>query len=64
MWNTLALVAVSGALALAIIVSWTVLIVFGFAEDVPDIYSTMLPTLITGGIIGAAFRQGENKVSP
>ena len=62
-WSSLALVVVSGVLSLGIVASWTVLIVSGFAAEVPEVYATLLPALVTGGLLGAAFRQGENKSS-
>lgn len=62
-WNNFALVIASGVLALGVIASWTILIVSGFSDEVPAIYETLLPTLITGGLLGAAFKAGETKAS-
>lgn len=58
-WNTFALPLFATALAALIAVLWTVLIVFGYADQVPPPFQELLPTLVIGGILGAALKQGQ-----
>ena len=60
MWTKLTTVLTAGILAVAIIVSWTALILGGYADQVPSAYESLLPALATGGILGAAFAQSKD----
>lgn len=58
-WNTFALPLFATVLAALIAVLWTVLICFGYSDQVPTPFGELLPTLVIGGILGAALKQGQ-----
>lgn len=60
-WDRFALALFSTIMAVVMVTSWTILICAGQVANVPTIFETLLPALVTGGILGAAMIQAGSK---